>query len=187
MFLMQASGGTAVAVIDFERAVSDAPGAKDAINKLTTFRTEQLTAIESKQKEATALDNRLRAQGTALSDATRTQLTRDLQAAQASVESMADDAQKKFVEMREQLLGPTQQKTALAVASYANEHSMKIVLDSSVLQNGIVYAHDTADITTEIIRRIATDLQAPSQQDASLRSRGLLDRRWVDFTIRRGE
>ena len=31
IFLMQASGGSTVAVIDFERAVSEAPGGKDAI------------------------------------------------------------------------------------------------------------------------------------------------------------
>ena len=43
----------------------------------------------------------------------------------------------------------------MAVTAYAAEHSLKIVLDASVLQSGIVYFHDTADITTEIIRRIA--------------------------------
>ena len=34
VFLMQASGGSSVAVIDFERAVSEAPGGRDALDKL---------------------------------------------------------------------------------------------------------------------------------------------------------
>src|SRR5881396_4280264 len=82
VFLMQASGGSSVAVIDFERAVSEAPGGKEALDKLNGFRNEQMTAIEKKQKEADDLANRLRTQDLALSAAARTQLTKDLQAAQ---------------------------------------------------------------------------------------------------------
>jgi Skp family chaperone for outer membrane proteins len=184
VFLMQASGGNAVAVIDFERAVSDAPGGKDAITKLTTFRDEQMTAIQNKQKQAAALEDRLRTQGTALNDTTRAQITRDLQAAQTSLETMTNEAEKKLGEMQQELLVPIQRKAAAAVATYATEHSVKIVLDSSVFQNGLVYVNDTADITTEIIRRIAADLKTPATQDASAKIPRLLDRKWLDFTIR---
>src|SRR5262249_29823111 len=75
MFLMQANGGAMVAVIDFERAVSEAPGGKDAITKITTFRSEQLAAITAKQREADELENRLRVQDRALTTDARTQLT----------------------------------------------------------------------------------------------------------------
>src|SRR5438093_8122671 len=192
VFLMQASGGSSVAVIDFERAVSEAPGSRDALDKLNTFRNEQMTAIEKKQKEADDLANRLRTQDRALSPTARTQLTKDLETAQTSVQTMADDAQKKLGQMQQELLAPISQKTAMTVSAYANEHSLKIVLDASALQNGLVYVHDTADITSEIIRRIAHDLQAPGQLDASLGPRQdkktlserlnqrLLARTWLD-------
>jgi hypothetical protein len=81
------------------------------------------------------------------------------------------------------LIAPIEQKTAMAVTAYATEHGVKIVLDASSLQGSLVYVHDTADITTEIIRRIASDLQRPAQQDASLRSQRLLNRRWVEFNL----
>src|SRR5215831_19963688 len=93
LFLMQAGGSSSVAVIDFERAVSEAPGGKDTLNKLNTFRNEQATAIEKKQKEADDLANRLRTQDRALSEAARAQLTKDLQTAQDSLRTTADDAQ----------------------------------------------------------------------------------------------
>jgi len=41
-----------------------------------------------------------------------------------------------------------------------------------------VYVHDTADITTEIIRRIASDLQN-HRDHASLNSEKLLNRTWL--------
>src|SRR5262245_65891311 len=87
IFLMQANGGPTVAVIDFERAVSEAPGGKDAITKITTFQNEQLTAITAKQKEADDLENRLRVQGRELKDAARTELTRDIDTARTAMQS----------------------------------------------------------------------------------------------------
>jgi len=183
MFLMQANGGPVVAVIDFERAISEAPGGKDAITKITIFRNEQLAAITAKQREADEIENRLRVQDRALTPDARTQLSRNLDTTRTSIQSMGEDAQRKIAEMQQQLIAPIEQKTAMAVTAYAAEHGVKIVLDASSLQSSLVYVHDTADITTEIIRRIATDLQKPNQQDASLRSQRLLNRKWMDFNI----
>src|SRR5215475_173855 len=94
MFLMQANGGAMVAVIDFERAVSEAPGGKDAITKITTFRSEQLAAITAKQREADELENRLRVQDRALTTDARTQLTRNLETARTNIQTMGEDAQR---------------------------------------------------------------------------------------------
>jgi Skp family chaperone for outer membrane proteins len=182
LFLMQASGGNAVAVIDFERAISEAPGGKDAINKLNTFNNEQMAALTKKQQEAQALADRIRIQDRALSEATRTQLNKDLQAAEASAQTTAEEAQKKLTQMRQELLTPIEQKTAMAVSTYAAEHGLKIVFDSSALQGGLVYVHDTADITTEIIRRIASDLESHRER-ASLQGESLANRNWLKLDL----
>jgi len=182
LFLMQANGGPSVVVVDFERAVSDAPGAKDAMSKITAFRDEQLAAITAKQKEAEDLENRLRTQNRALSEQARTELTRNIETTRTTIQTMGETAQKKIVEMQQQLIAPIEQKTAMAVSAYAAEHGVKIVLDASTLQGGLVYVHDTADITTEIIRRIAQGLEHPdAPQTASVPSERLMNRRWVEF------
>lgn len=168
MFLVQTSGGTTVAVVDFRRAVEETPEGKSAIAKLTTFGTEQETAIKQKVKEADDLESQLHAQNGLRSDAARAQMQRDLDAARAKIQTMGEDAQNKFDQMQEQLLKPVQLRTATAVRGYATEHGLKIVLDASVLQDGLFYVHDTADITSEIIRRIATDLNRPEGQHASV-------------------
>jgi Skp family chaperone for outer membrane proteins len=184
LFLLQANGGSSVAVIDFARAVSEAPGGKDAITKITAFQKERLTAMEGKQREADVLENRLRVQGIALAEAARTQLTRDLETARTEIQAMGQEAQQKLAQMEQDLLRPIEQKTSMAVTAYAAEHSLKVVLDASTLQNGLVYVHDTADITTEIIRRIASDLRTPGKLDASVEEQRFLNRKWLDFTIR---
>src|SRR5215467_9123327 len=186
MFLMQANGGSPVAVIDFERAVSEAPGGKDALDKLNNFANDQRTAIAKKQQEADDLANKLRTQDRALSEAARTQLNKDLQTAEASVQTMADSAQTKLAQMRTELLSPIAQKTTMAVSAYASEHSVKIVLDASTLQNGLVFVHDTADITSEIIRRIASDLEN-HREHASVRPENLLNRPLFKVDFRHGD
>jgi Skp family chaperone for outer membrane proteins len=183
IFLMQANGGPTVVVIDFDRALSEAPGGKDAITKITTFQNEQLAAMTAKQKEAEDLETRLRVQDRVLTAETRTQLTRNLETTRTSIQAMGEEAQKKLGEMRQQLIVPIEQKTAMAVSAYALEHGVKIVLDASALQSGLVYVHDTADITTEIIRRIASDLQNPNQRNASLPSDRILNRNWMDLNF----
>jgi Skp family chaperone for outer membrane proteins len=168
MFLVQNSGGTTVAVVDFRRAVAETPEGKSAITKLSAFGTEQETAIKQKVREADDLESQIRAQNGVRSDAARAQLQRDLDAARAKIQTMGEDAQNKFDQMQEELLRPVQLRTATAVRGYATEHGLKIVLDASVLQDGLFYVHDTADITSEIIRRIASDLNRPNEQHASL-------------------
>jgi Skp family chaperone for outer membrane proteins len=168
MFLVQASGGATVAVVNFQRAVLETPEGKSAISKLTAFGTEQQTAINEKIKAAEELQNQIRTQRGVRSDAAIDQLTRDLDAVRANIQTMGEDAQRKFDQMEEQLLRPVQERTATAVRGYASEHGLKIVLDASVLRDGFVYVHDTADITSEIIRRIATDLNRPEGQHAAL-------------------
>ena len=157
VFLMQTAGGATVAVMDFDRAIADTPEGKDAISKLNAFSAERRTAIEQALKEADVLQDRLRTQGPTLSETARTQLTQELQKAATNLETMQNDAQTKLGELQQKLLGPVEERTAKVVSSYAAERGLRIVLDSSVLRNGFVYVHDTADITTEIIRRMVAD------------------------------
>jgi Skp family chaperone for outer membrane proteins len=157
VFVMQSTGSASVAVVDFERAIADTPEGKDAINKLNAFGVERRTAIDNKVKQAEELANRIRVQSSVVSDNARTQMTRDLQAAQTEIETMQEEAQNKLNQMRQDLLNPVEAKTVRAVAAYANERGLKIVLDASALRNELVYVHDTADITSEIIRRLVAD------------------------------
>jgi Skp family chaperone for outer membrane proteins len=178
------TGSSSVAVIDFDRAVAETPAGKEAITKLTALGNEQRSLIEKKQSEAEDLQNRLRAQDRVLSEAARAQLARELETAQSAIQTMGEDAQQKIEKMEQELLVPVQQKTATAVRAYAAEHSYKIVFDASTLRGGLVYVHDTADITTEIIRRIAENIERPVQEKglADKLVERLVNRHRFDFT-----
>jgi Skp family chaperone for outer membrane proteins len=168
MFLMQSTGSPAVAVIDFDRAIANTPEGRDAISKINAFGNEQRTAIEAKIKEAEELQNRLRLQTSVLNDETRAQISSDLQSAETSIQTMQQNAQTRLAQMQQELLGPVEQKTIALVNTYAEERGMKLVFDSSALRNSLVYVHDTADITTEIMRRIASNVEKAGHANALL-------------------
>jgi Skp family chaperone for outer membrane proteins len=166
LFLMQSTGVSSVAVIDFDRAISETPAGQEAIKKLTAFETEQKTAIEAKQKEADDLESKLRTQDHLLTEASRTKMSHDLEAARTAVQDMGQKAQKQLDQMQDELLAPVEGKMATAVNAYAAERGVQIVLNSAVLRNGLIYVHDTADITTEIVRRMAINAKGvPPKQD----------------------
>jgi Skp family chaperone for outer membrane proteins len=159
MFAIQSTGNVSVAVVNFDRAVAETAEGKAAISKLTQFGTERRTAIESRIKQAEDMADRLRTQGRIMSESARDQLTKDLETAQTEIDGLREDAQNKIEQMREQLLAPVEQKTARTVSAYAIERGFRVVLDSSALGDGLVYVHDTADITTEIMRRLVADMR----------------------------
>jgi outer membrane protein len=177
MFAMQSTGTVSVAVINFDRAVAETPEGKDAISKLTAFGTERRNAIEGKLKQAEDMANRLRTQGRVMSDTARDQLSKDIDAAQTEIENLQEEAQNKLDQMRQQLLAPVEEKTARAVSTYANERGFKVVLDRSALREGLVYVHDTADITSEIMRRLVVDVRKSSPDDNIAR---VFQRKWFD-------
>jgi Skp family chaperone for outer membrane proteins len=176
-------------VIDFDRAIADTPEGKDAISKLNALGIERRAAIDTKVKEAVAIENRLRTEGRILSEDVRTQLSQDLAAAQTDIETMQQEAQGQFSKMQAELLGPVEAKMRKAVATYASERGVRVIFDASVLQDGLLYVHDTADITSEIIRRVAANpktspgslaLFAPSPDPALRFPLRLRDGKWFD-------
>jgi len=182
-FLMQSSGALAVAVVDFDRIVASTSDGKEAIKKLQTFGDEQTTAIEKKVREAEEMESRMRSQERVLSESARTELTHNLDAARTAIDTMQQEAQRKFSQMQQELLGPVEKKAATAVSAYASERGVKIVFDAARLSDALVYVHDTADITTEMIRRIAANEQNPGRiLDASERlQQQLLHRTFIDI------
>lgn len=162
-FLVQTTGGSPVAVVDLERAMVGSPDGKKAMDEVSVFVNTQRAAIEKRQKEADDLENKIRTQGRALSEAARARLSRDLDTARTAVTRTTEDAERQLDDLQRQVIGPVEDRTIKVVRDYAAERAISIVFDLSNPQiaSGIIYFHDTADITTEIIRRLANSAPKP--------------------------
>jgi outer membrane protein len=160
-----ASGGaTKIAIINFERAMTENDEGKKMVETLMGEVTKRQTEFDATQRSLDEAQTKLRTQDRALSDAARLELTRQIDQLTTTLNRMNEDAQKELAERQQQLFRPIGELTSRVLNAYATEAGYAIIFDVSSQANSIIYAQPTADITDEIIRRVnAEAAKTPAQ------------------------
>jgi Skp family chaperone for outer membrane proteins len=157
------SGGTAggrVAVVDFQKAVTENAEGKKAQEKFIGELNKRQKEFEEKQKAMNDAQTKLQAGDKTLSDTAKADLAKQIDKFNTELQRMNDDAQKDLGDLQQQLFRPIAEKTQDVLKTYSAENGFAVVFDTSSQQgNSIVFADPVADITTEIIRRV--DAAAP--------------------------
>ena len=158
-----ASTSGKVAVVDFQKAVLENDEGKKAQEKLMAEVSKRQKDFEEKQKSLQDAQNKLQTQDKALSDTAKADLNRQIEKLNTDLQRMNDDAQKDIGDLQQQLLRPIADRAQKVLKAYSAENGLSVVFDVSNQTNNIIYVQDVADITTEIIRRVDSELvKAPS-------------------------
>src|SRR5262245_39450219 len=145
-----------VAIIDFQSALAGNTLGIKAQDQLAAEVNKRQADMEKTQKSLEDAQNKLRTQSNALSDDAKSNLSRDIDRMTTDLQRKNDDAQKELQEMQQTLLRPIAERLQKVLEAYASEMGYSAVLDAMT----VVWAAPTADITTEIIRRIDADVAA---------------------------
>ena len=154
-----AAGGSKLAVIDFQAALASNAEGRKAQAYLAAEVTKRQGEMEKMQKSLDDAQNKLRTQDKALSDTAKADLTREIDRLGTDLQRKNDDAQKELGDLQQRLLRPIAERLQKVLQIYAVEMGYAVVLDAM----SVVYFQDTADITTEIIRRVDADVTATSK------------------------
>ncbi len=149
---------TRVAVIDFNRAVTENGEGKKAGESFMAEVGKRQAEFDKIQKEIDAIQNDLKTKDKALSDQAKADMAKEIDKKQTTLTRMNDDAQKEIPEFQQQLLGPVAERTQKIIKEYADEVGLAAVFDTSSQNTSIIHYSDVADITTEIIRRVDADI-----------------------------
>src|SRR5262245_518595 len=161
-------GAGKVAVVDFQKAVTENSEGKKAQEKFMGELNKRQKEFEDKQKAMTDAQTKLQNGDKALSETAKADLAKQIDKLNTELQRMNDDAEKELRDLQQQLFRPIMEKTQDVVKSYSTENGFSVVFDVSSQANSIVYVQDVADITTEIIRRVdATPTKAPAAPAAS--------------------
>jgi Skp family chaperone for outer membrane proteins len=156
------SGAGRVAVVDFQKAITENADGKKAQDKFTAELNKRQKDFEDKQKLLTETQTKLQSDKT-LNDATKADMAKQVDRLTTDLQRMNDDAQKELGDLQQQLFRPIAEKTNEVLKAYSTENGFAVVFDSSSQANSLIYVQDVADITTEIIRRVdATATKAPA-------------------------
>jgi len=147
-----------VAVIDFNRAVTENGEGKKAGEAFMAEVGKRQAEFDKIQKEIDTIQNDLKTKDKALSDQAKADMAKEIDKKQTALTRMNDDAQKEIPEFQQQLLGPVAERTQKVIKAYADEVGLAAVFDAGSQNSSIIYSSDVADITTEIIRRVDADI-----------------------------
>jgi outer membrane protein len=147
-----------VAVVDFQKVVLENVEGKKAQEKLMSEVSKRQKEFEEKQKSLADAQNKLQTQDKALSDTAKADLTRQIDKLNTDMQRMNDDAQKDIGDLQQNLLRPIADRAQKVLQAYSTENGFSVVFDVSNQTNNIIYVQDVADITTEIVRRVDSEL-----------------------------
>jgi outer membrane protein len=145
-----------VAVIDFQAALANNTMGKQAQDKLGAEVKKRQDDMDKTQKSLEDAQNKLRTQANALSDSAKGDLSREIDRLNTDLQRKNDDAQKELQDMQQELIRPIAERLQTIVDAYAKEMGYSVVLDVM----SVVWRAETADITTEIIRRFDAGVAA---------------------------
>jgi outer membrane protein len=149
-----APGAGKVAVVDFQRLVTENADGKKAKEKFEAELNKRQKEFEDKQKAMTEAQTKLQNGDKTLNDTAKSDLSKQIDRLNTELQRMNDDAQKELGELQQALFRPIMEKAQAAVGTYSTENGFAVVFDSSSQQSNIVHFDSVADITTEIIRRM---------------------------------
>lgn len=154
-----ASPATRVAVVNFQKAVTDNSEGKKAQEKFVAELNKREKEFQDKQKALADTQTKLQNGEKTLSDSAKGDLAKQIDRMNVDLQRLNDDAQKELGDLQQQLFRPIVERTQKVLQAYSAENGYGVVFDvSSEAGNSIVYFQEVADITTEIIRRVDADL-----------------------------
>jgi outer membrane protein len=125
---------------------------RDASKKLEALQTKKAAEIQEKNKQLQATQSKLTTGGAVLNDAARAQLEKDIARQQRDIQTLQQDAQAEFDELRNDLMAEFQKKLLPVIEEVAKEKGLHAVF--SVSDSGVAYVHPGLNLTDEIVKKL---------------------------------
>jgi outer membrane protein len=140
------------AFVDINVVAANSVAGRDASKKLEALQTKKAAEIQEKNKQLQATQSKLTTGGAVLNDAARAQLEKDIARQQRDIQTLQQDAQAEFDELRNDLMAEFQKKLLPVIEEVAKEKGLHAVF--SVSDSGVAYVHPGLNLTDEIVKKL---------------------------------
>jgi outer membrane protein len=159
---------TKIGIVDIQAAILATNEGRREFQALQTKYGPKQTELQKLNQEVEDLKKQLQAQGSKLSDNDRSNMVRDIETKQKSLQRQAEDAQTEFQQERDEVASKILQKLAPVLADYAKKRNYAVILDASQPwpQGEVVWAAEPVDLTQEIVQAYnsASGVAAPPNE-----------------------
>jgi outer membrane protein len=140
-----------LAVIDVQRVVTESDPGKEALSQLKELSDKKIQEGQALQQEMASLRDQLNKQRFTLSEEKLQGLTKQLEDGQIALQRFEDDAQRDLNEARRRTLGGLEEQIMPVINEVGEERGLTLIFNK--YQSGLVFAHESVDITDDVIRR----------------------------------
>jgi len=143
-----------VAYVNLQEVVNTSKSGKSGLDEMKVLNDKLVAAVNAKQKDVQAIQDKINAQRTVASDATLSGWAKDLDRGQRELEFMRQDAQVQLDQKQQDLLNTFQTKVLPIVEAIRNEKGLWVIFQIGVDNSPIIAAHQGLDLTAEVIKRL---------------------------------
>jgi len=144
-----AAEGYRIAFVEVPKLLQEAPqvaAVRDSLKKEFARRDQDLVALQGEIKK---IEEKLQRDGAILSDAETQRLERDLVAKQRKLKTAQNEFQEELSVRQNEELNKLRRQIAEVIIEVAKEDSLDLVLET-----GVVYASDRANVTEKVLERL---------------------------------
>ena len=150
-FLAQAQTAGKVAVINIQGAIISTKDGQRAASELDAKTQPKKKELEGKQNEINSLQDQFNKGQNTLSDSTKNDLYKNIEAKKKLLQRDVEDAQAELEQDQQKILQQLGQKMMAVIERYAKDNGFTMVVDVSNPQTPVLYASPSIDITKEIV------------------------------------
>jgi outer membrane protein len=161
---VQAQGQSKIAVIAIQQAIVATKDGQKAAAELDSKAGPKKKELEQKQGDINSLQDQLSKGQNTLSEATKTDLYKNIESKKKSLQRDFEDAQAEMDQEQQKILQGLGQKMMAVIEKYARDNGYTLVVDVSNPQTPVLYASPSIDITKDIIElydKSAGQMSAP--------------------------
>jgi outer membrane protein len=138
-----------IAFVEVPRLLRDAPQVEAVRNKLKQEFSRRNDDLVAQQQQMRQLQEKLQRDGAIMSDSETKRLERDIVSRQRKLKAAQTEFQEDLSLRQNEELGKLRRVIGEVIVEVAKEEQVDLVLES-----GVVYASDRADITDKVLQRL---------------------------------
>lgn len=150
--MVHAQTPTKVAIIHVQNAILQTKDGQKAAADLQARFAPKKADLDKKQADIAALQDTLRKGSATMSEEAKAKLMRDIDANNKSLQRDTEDAQADLDQEQGKIMQELGNKVMAVLEKYATANGYALVLDVSNQQTPVLWASQTIDITTDIVK-----------------------------------
>jgi len=155
------AGDYKVGAVNAAKLLEEAPQAEAARKRLEKEfapRDEKLVAL---QKEIKQQEEKLKRDGAVMSDAEQRKVERNVRSNQRDLKRLEDEFREDFNIRRNEEFSKLQRRVYEAIVAHAKEEKYDLIIG-----DGVIYASDKVDITSELLKRLKAEFNGQATKAA---------------------